>query len=252
MKIMGVSAEQCGSGMKVTLSYFVAGNEELEDADAQRILDLARELAGDAGDTGSGAPVRGGGAASDVSEDAPRRRKAVAEEDGEEKDPTPRRRSRSEPEEDASGAEKPTRRGRSTAEEPEESAPRRRSRTADTATETAGSTRSRTSGRVSAEPDEDAEERPTTRRRTAASPDAEEKPSRSRGQETSEPKRRGAEPTKISDEDLMKACSATSRVTSSKVVLKIVEQFGVGEVSKIAQGERQEFLDLCKEARDKA
>lgn len=241
MKIMGVSAEQCGSGMKVTLSYFVAGNEELEDADAQRILDLARELAGDAGDTGSGAPVRRGGAAPDVSEDAPRRRKAVAEEDGEEKDPTPRRRARTaEPEMDNDVGE-------------ETSAPSRasRRRQPDESASGAGST-TRRGRNTAAEPEQDEGERPTTRRRTAASPDAEEKPSRSRGQETSEPKRRGAEPTKISDEDLMKACSATSRVTSSKVVLKIVEQFGVGEVSKIAQGERQEFLDLCKEARDKA
>jgi hypothetical protein len=246
MKITGVAVQLLESDTVVNVTLRLAHSEEMEETDVQRIIDNARELAGVDRTADPVAPVRSRSAAPDVSEDAPRRRKAVAEEEGEEKDPTPRRRSRSE---DASGAETPTRRGRKTAEPgEEEAAPRRRGR-AETSSGDAPSGRRASVNR----PDEDAEERPTSRRRSAASEDAEEKPSRSRGRTpTSEGNSRGAEPTKISDEELMKACSATSRVTSSKVVLKIVEQFGVGEVSKITQAERQEFLDLCKEARDAA
>lgn len=275
MKIMGIAAEQFGSGMKVTISYFVAANEELEDTDAQRILDLAREVTGtDHADGSAGGDVpdvadkqvsrdtkvaepvtvpgrqrRGSAAADPVAASVTEEKVARtnAEHEGGRRrrgsaDPT-----QSETAENAAASpvdvsSAPTtrqRRGAVAAAEQPSSEP---VTTANTASPSNGGSRQRRSV-------------PTSTPSTAASPDATTRRSRSDGAApASATKSDGAAPTKITDEDLLKAASETTRKCGgdTEIVKGIMKKFAVGQLGKLDPEDRQDFLDALKDARAKA
>ena len=56
----------------------------------------------------------------------------------------------------------------------------------------------------------------------------------------------------LTDADMAKAASEAARVLTPKVVMDILQEFGVGVVNDIPQGERQEFVELLKGEVDRA
>lgn len=50
----------------------------------------------------------------------------------------------------------------------------------------------------------------------------------------------------------MKACSETARKCGPDVVKSVIEEFAVGDVSKLPQADRQEFLDRLADERARA
>ena len=76
----------------------------------------------------------------------------------------------------------------------------------------------------------------------------EPKPKSPRGRKSKDNKATEPVSDKITDADLAKAASIGAEQITPANVMAILEEFGVGDVSKLGGEQRQEFLDLIDEA----
>ena len=79
-----------------------------------------------------------------------------------------------------------------------------------------------------------------------------EEPAKKSRRKTGKPAAKPKADDGLSDADVAKAASLAAGIIEPKGVKKILEQFGVANVNKLEDDQRQEFIDLLKEATNAA
>lgn len=255
MKIIGIAVDTTADEYDVlTVRVKLGKQEDFEEADAQRILDLARELAGEADGTAhdeNGNPVTERAASRDTVRPplTDEERNVAADQPQEGR----RRRGAGNPTEVAGNSpdtqpSSPTTSGRrrrgvsASSAEPAETNDAEGTAAASTTTSHSEGGRRR---RGAADP--------TSTQSDAPSTDAPRRRSRSLGEApASEPNSGGAASIKLTDADLSKAASQAALVLGPEGVKSVLSEFGVKKLNELDEKQRQSFFNALKEDLEKA
>jgi hypothetical protein len=251
MKITGVSVDVFDDYQDVTVVVRLPLGAELDEADIQRIFDTAREIAGQEAsrDTRNGEAPGGPKMTIDQAVQSGRRQRGAS--------PTPSQASPAVETAEPTTAEAPVRRRRgaepaapvqdSAATAPAPAAGRSRRATTPVAATTPSNASSEPASASPASPSSGGRVRRPANPTSApsAAPSAESQPSPSTGRtRTSSASSATAAPTKITDQDLVKACALAAQAHTPDFVVSCLLQFGAPEANKLKPDQRVEFVAM--------